>query len=67
MQRAFSTRNIFAMIVGLLVLAAVAYYSLSFGALPPADFTFINRTEISTRPGAASPTNSVTPATIPSA
>jgi hypothetical protein len=66
MQRAFSTRNIFAMIVGLLVLAAVAY-SLFLAALPPADFTFINRTEISTRPGAASPTNSVTPATIPSA
>jgi oligopeptide transport system substrate-binding protein len=47
MQRAFSPRNIFALIVGLLVLAAVAY-SLSFGTLPPADFTFLNGTEIKT-------------------
>src|SRR5688572_30651523 len=47
LQRAISTRNFFVLVLAVLVLAAVAY-SLSFGTLTRADFTFINGTEIKT-------------------
>jgi oligopeptide transport system substrate-binding protein len=42
-----SSRNVFLFVAAVLVLAAVGY-SLSFGTLPPADFTFVNGTEIKT-------------------
>src|SRR5688572_17635810 len=47
MHRPIQSRNVFLVVVALLVLAAVGY-SLSFGTLPPADYTFCNATEIKT-------------------
>ncbi|MEX2141735.1 MAG: peptide ABC transporter substrate-binding protein [Pirellulales bacterium] len=47
MHRPFPSRNVFLIVVAVLVLAAVGY-SLSFGTLPPADYTFVNRAELKT-------------------
>jgi oligopeptide transport system substrate-binding protein len=47
MNYRISSRGAFLVIVALLVLAAVGY-SLSFGTLVPADYTFVNATEIKT-------------------
>ncbi|MCA9248537.1 MAG: peptide ABC transporter substrate-binding protein [Planctomycetales bacterium] len=41
----FNPRNLFPYFAGLLALAALGY-AVTFGKLPPADFTFINGTEV---------------------
>lgn len=47
MRRPINSRNLFLGIASVLLLAAVAF-SLSFGTLPPADYTFVNATEVKT-------------------